>query len=201
MKVNIIKVGVYESNCYVVMDENSKEAIVIDPGDNFQTIKGAIERMDAKVKYILLTHGHADHTSAAREIKEYTKAQVCINKKDYEFMEKKEAMFGEIENLGKVDKFICENDVFKIGDINIKCIETPGHTPGGMSFLIQDLLFTGDTLFSGSIGRTDFPGGDFDQLLDSIKTKIMINDERTMILPGHGIESSIDQEAKYNPFF
>lgn len=201
MKVNIIKVGVYEANCYIVMDENSKEAVVIDPGDNPETIKSAIERMEAKIKYILLTHGHADHTSATKEIKEYTGAQLCINKKDYEFMEKKEAMFGELESFDKVDKFICENDVLKIGDINIKCIETPGHTPGGMSFLIQDLLFTGDTLFTGSIGRTDFPGGDFDQLIDSIRTKLMTNDERTMVLPGHGIESSIDQEAKYNPFF
>ena len=109
-----------------------------------------------------------------------------------------EFIYGNI--AGKVDKYINEGDTFKIGNSEIKCIHTPGHTPGGVCFLVDSMVFTGDTLFASSIGRTDFAGGDFDTIIKSIKDKLMVLPDETTVLPGHGSESSIGREKIHNPF-
>jgi len=196
MKVLIMPVGSYEANCYIIKDETSKEIAVIDPGANSGLLINEIEKLNGNVKYILLTHAHADHTGAVEDLAERFKVPVYINQKDEALIVKGEYMFEKIT----VDGFIKDGDFFNIGDIKIKCIETPGHTPGGVCFYTPGYLFSGDTLFAQSIGRTDFAGGDFDEIIDSIKTKLFSLPEETRVFPGHGPETSIKNEKKYNPF-
>jgi glyoxylase-like metal-dependent hydrolase (beta-lactamase superfamily II) len=198
VKLRKLIVGVYAANCYILSDENAAECAVIDPGGDLNDIVNAIDASRCKVKYILLTHGHADHTGAADQIKSEYKALIGINKLDYEMMQRKDLMYGTI--AGEPDIYFKDNQIFKVGDIRLKVIFTPGHTPGGVSFLAENLVFTGDTLFQGSVGRTDFPGGNFDAIIDSIKSKLMILPDDTKVLPGHGLKSSIGKEKIYNPF-
>lgn len=200
MKITRIPVGAYQANCYIVIDEDTNEALVIDPGDDFEIIKREIDRLNINVKYIFLTHGHADHTSAVKKLKDYLNCSVCINEKDEEFIKNNAYMFGTVEEFGVADTKIKEEDTFNIGNMKLSCIETPGHTLGGMCFLIDNVVFTGDTLFEGSIGRTDFQGGDFNTIIDSIKNKLLVLPEDTVVLPGHGLESNIGKEKRYNPF-
>lgn len=197
MKLKIIPAGIYDANCYIVMDEKTKEALVIDPGGDAPEIIEEIKKMNAKVKYIFLTHGHADHTEAVPDIKSEFKAPICINSKDEQYIKKGENMFG---TFGDADIFLNDGDTYKVGSMNVKCIETPGHTPGGLSFLVDDILFSGDTLFDRSIGRTDFTGGDFDTIIKSIKEKLLTLPDSTIVYPGHGPSTSIINEKKMNHF-
>ncbi|MBU5485546.1 MBL fold metallo-hydrolase [Clostridium sp. MSJ-11] len=200
MKINRLPVGSYAANCYIVMDDKTKETMVIDPGAEASLINNEIKKMGGKVKYIFLTHGHLDHTGAVSELKELTNALVGINEKDEKAIEKGGYVFGDKNKFGRADIHLKDGDEFQIGDIKINCIETPGHSEGGMCFLLKNVVFTGDTLFEGSIGRTDFEGGDFKVLIDSIKNKLLNLPKETVILPGHGGESRIDYEKMYNPF-
>ncbi len=197
MIVKTIIAGVYDENCYIAMDEKTKEAVIMDPGGSFDKIVDAIEKMEAKPKFILLTHGHFDHVGAVSELKEKYNIKSFISEDDEKMIEKKESAFGP---LSKADGYIHDNDVFKIGNIEIKAIKTPGHTPGGMCFLIENSLFSGDTLFRESIGRSDFPGGNFNQLVDGIKTKLMILPDDIVVYPGHNASSTIGHERLNNPF-
>ncbi len=198
MKIKRIPAGVYAANCYIIVDEETKTCVVMDPGGDAEDLIKDIKNTDAEVKYILLTHGHADHTEAAVELKEEFKAPLCISAEDYKMVENSEFMYGNIG--GKIDKYISEGDILNVGTMAIKCIHTPGHTPGGVCFLFEDSVFTGDTLFAGSIGRTDFAGGDFETIIKSIKDKLMILPDEIKVFPGHGPESSIGKERMHNPF-
>lgn len=200
MIIKVIPAGVYAANCYIVMDEHTKETAVIDPGgDADDLIKEAV-KMGCNVKYILITHGHADHTGASAELKEYFHAPVFICEADEKMILEGEFMYGSLTKYGKADGHLKDGDLIKVGSMNMKCIETPGHTPGGVCFVVNDVIFTGDTLFSGSVGRTDFAGGDFDKLIESIKKKLMIYGDNMRVLPGHGPESTIGNERMHNPF-
>jgi hydroxyacylglutathione hydrolase len=200
MVIKRIPAGVYAANCYILMDEISKETAVIDPGGDADDLIKAIKDMGCSVKCILLTHGHADHTGAAAELKEYFSVPVCISEKDERMILNGEFMYGSLTKYGKADSNIKEGDVVKLGNMEVKCIETPGHTPGGVCFVVENTVFTGDTLFLNSIGRTDFAGGDFDTLINSIKLKLMILKDDTKVLPGHGLQSTIKNERLNNPF-
>ncbi|AAO36685.1 MBL fold hydrolase [Clostridium tetani] len=200
MELKRIPVGMYQANCYILMDKKSKEGIIVDPGDEANLILQTVNKMDCKVKYILLTHGHVDHVSAVKEVKDSLKAPVGINEKDEESILKGMDLFGNSQTCGAADIKIKEGDTFKIGDKEIKCIETPGHSLGGMCFLIENIIFTGDTLFEGSIGRTDFYGGNFEILIKNIKEKILTIPEDTLVLPGHGMETTVGKEKISNPF-
>lgn len=199
MQIRTIVTGIYGSNCYIVMDDNSKEAVVVDPGGDVENITKAIDTMEAKVKYILLTHGHLDHTSGVEELKDITKAVVCINKKDDDLITQGEYLFGPLL-VGGADKLLKQGDIIKVSTLEFTCYDTPGHTPGGMCFLIGNCVFTGDTLFAGSIGRTDFAGGDFNTIINSIKSKLLCLPGETIVYPGHGPCSTINNEKKANPF-
>ena len=200
MKIRRIPVGAYAANCYIVMDENTKDGIVIDPGDEYAVIKAQIKKLGVNVKYIFVTHGHADHTEAIAELREFLKVPVCINEKDEHLIMNGGYMFGTPKNCGKADIQIKEGDTFNFGDLELKCIETPGHTLGGMCFIIDNVVFTGDTLFANSVGRTDFQGGDSEAIINSIKNKLLILPEDTRVLPGHGDDTTIKTEKVYNPF-
>ncbi|MBU3191681.1 MBL fold metallo-hydrolase [Clostridium bowmanii] len=199
MEIKKLVTGIYGSNCYIIMDNNTKEAIVLDPGGDVDDIAKAIRAMGALVKYILLTHGHMDHTTGVAQLKNITNAIVCINKKDDDLIIQGEYLFGPLIE-GGADKLISQGDIIKISGLEFTCIDTPGHTPGGMCFLVGNCVFTGDTLFAGSIGRTDFAGGDFNSIITSIKTKLLGLPEGTIVYPGHGPCSTINNERLNNPF-
>lgn len=198
MKIKRIPAGVYAANCYIVIDEETKDCVVMDPGGDEEDLIKAIKKENVQVKYILLTHGHADHTGAALRLKKDFNSPLCISSEDYELISKGAFMYGDIVN--NIDQYIKEGDIFKVGNMDIKCIHTPGHTPGGVCFLIEDSVFTGDTLFAGSIGRTDFQGGNFDAIIKSIKEKLMVLGDEIKVFPGHGPESTIGKERLHNPF-
>lgn len=203
MLIKRIPAGVYAANCYILVDEDSKECAVIDPGGDEEDLISFIDQTGAKVKHILLTHGHADHTGAVGHLSDIYKVSAHIHKNDGEYIQNGEFMFGPLRYKGNnvvLDMDIDENKVFKIGSFDIKCIETPGHTPGGVCFLVDSKLFTGDTLFLRSIGRTDLSGGDFNTLIESINNKLLVLDPGTAVYPGHGPQTSIKYEKDNNPF-
>ena len=145
MLIKTIPVGMYQANCYVVIDEETKDCIIVDPGEEASRIESVIESLDAKPKMILLTHGHFDHVGAVQKLSEKYKIPFYIDKKDEDMIERNVDVFGK---LPKADGYLKDGDMLKFSDnYEIKCLETPGHTPGGLCFLIDNCLFTGDTIF------------------------------------------------------
>lgn len=197
MIIKAIPAGIYGANCYIISDEETKEAVVLDPGGDAPVLINAIEKMGVKLKYILLTHGHIDHVDAVEDLKKKYNVPFYIHEEDEVMMMNGAYVYGK---LSKADGYLTEENKFTFGKYEIKCIHTPGHTPGGVSFLIEDKVFTGDTLFQGSIGRTDFEGGDYNQIISSIVNKIIPLGDAVEIYPGHGPKSSVRFEKTRNPF-
>ena len=200
MQIKRIPAGMYAANCYILIDEENKLGCIVDPGGDEDIITEEIEKSNMQVKFILLTHGHLDHVEAVDSLKQKYNIPVYISGKDKELMKNRQSVFGELWNTTEEDKEINDGDVLELGNLKIKCIETPGHTPGGMCFFVEGVVFTGDTLFYGSIGRTDFPGGNHKELINSIKTKLMTLADDIVVLPGHERESKIKFEREHNPF-
>ncbi|MFR2301725.1 MAG: MBL fold metallo-hydrolase, partial [Clostridium paraputrificum] len=184
-------------NCYIVMDEKTRDAVVLDPGGDGEMLERAIKDMGANVKSILLTHGHMDHVGGVEYLSDKLNVPFYISKIDEEYMEKDNYVFGSIRNA---NGYLEDGNELSFGSLNIKVIATPGHTKGGLCFLIEDKLFTGDTLFQGSIGRTDFIGGSFSEIINSIKTKLLPLGDEIEVYPGHGPKSSIGYEKGYNMY-
>ena len=206
MIIKTFPLGMIRANAYLAIDEKTKEAIVIDIGGDFSVIKKELEDQKAKLKYIFNTHGHFDHIFGEHEAQKYTDSPVFINEYDKvlaENLPKQLEMFGFVDNMQAPTnlKTFKDGDIFKIGEIEIKVIHTPGHTPGSVCFLVENNLFSGDTLFYSSIGRTDFEGGSFSQISDSIKNKLFTLPEETVVFPGHDTKTTIGYEKKYNCYF
>ncbi|MDB2098377.1 MAG: MBL fold metallo-hydrolase [Clostridium sp.] len=197
MIIKAIPAGIYDANCYIVMDEKTKDAVVLDPGGDGEMLERAIKDMGANVKSILLTHGHMDHVGGVEYLSDKLNVPFYISKIDEEYMEKDNYVFGSIRNA---NGYLEDGNELSFGSLNIKVIATPGHTKGGLCFLIEDKLFTGDTLFQGSIGRTDFIGGSFPEIINSIKTKLLPLGDEIEVYPGHGPKSSIGYEKGYNMY-
>lgn len=198
MLVKAIIAGIYDANCYIVMDEETKEAIVLDPGGVEPRIEQTIELLGAKVQYILITHGHIDHVSGVEYLADKYNVPFYITQIDHEYMDKDDYVFGK---LRKPNRYLEDGETLEFGKHKVKVIATPGHTKGGVCFLIDnEMLFTGDTLFQGSIGRTDFLGGDFGELMNSIKTKLLSLDDKVEVYPGHGPMSTIGYEKRNNMY-
>ncbi|AQR95073.1 MULTISPECIES: MBL fold metallo-hydrolase [Clostridium] len=197
MIIKTILAGMYEENCYLVMDEDTKELGIIDPGGHANSIINEINLLEGKPKFILLTHGHLDHVDGVIELVNNLKVPFYINKADEDLMQKDDFVFG---TLPKASGYLSEGDTLTLGKHEIKVIETPGHTPGGICFLIDDNIFTGDTLFQGSVGRSDFPGGNGMQLIKNIKEKLLPLGDGIKVFPGHGPTSNIGYEKRNNPF-
>jgi glyoxylase-like metal-dependent hydrolase (beta-lactamase superfamily II) len=184
-----IVVGPYQSNCYILGCKNTKEGLVIDPGDEVFRIVKTINETGIKIRYILITHGHVDHVGGAADLKKITGAPVYIHPLD-------------IQGLGfHPDGTASEGKDFKLGTYTIRVLHTPGHTPGGVCYHAPGAVFTGDTLFAGSIGRTDFPGGNHQHLIEGVRRKIFSLDGNLRTYPGHGPASTIERERRTNPFF
>ena len=207
MILETIIVGALAVNCYLVGSTATHEAAVIDPGDEPQKILAEIHKKKLKLEYIILTHAHFDHAGAAKKLHEATGAKVLVNEKDALLLKNtaaQAAMFGmHAEPAPAPDRFIKEGDIIKVGEVEMKVIETPGHTPGGISLYIakSGIVFTGDTLFWGSIGRTDLPGGDYNAIIHSLKEKLGRLPDNTKVYPGHGDDTTIGFEKQQNPYF
>lgn len=198
MIIEAIPAGIYDANCYILVEENTKECGIIDPGGDSERLISQIDKLNAKPKFILLTHGHMDHVGGIIDLVKKYNIPFYISKADEEYMEKDDFVFG---TLPKASGYLKENDILKLGDEIIKVLETPGHTKGGLCFLLNnDKVFTGDTLFNGSIGRTDFIGGSMSEIINSIKEKLLPLGDRVDVYPGHGDMTTIEHEKKYNPF-
>lgn len=205
MIIKIIPNGVLSANTYVLIDEISKEAAVIDSGGEFEIVNDELQKHDAKLKYILNTHAHFDHVLGEKEAQDRTGAPVYVHEEDKYLLEnlpKQIALYGygEGEAPSNILTFD-ENTVFKLGDEEIKVIHTPGHTRGSVCFLSGNSLISGDTLFYGSIGRTDLEGGSFAQIKDSIVNKLFILNDNVDVYPGHDTKTTIGYEKKYNSPF
>lgn len=197
MVVESIIAGMYEENCYLLIDDDTKECGIIDPGGNAKKIENEIISKGLKAKFILITHGHADHVDGVEELAKALNIPFYISKTDEEYMLQDNFVYG---TLPKASGYLKEGDTLSLGKHTIKVIETPGHTKGGLCFLVEDLLFTGDTLFQGSVGRTDLIGGDMAEIINSIKTKLLPLGDHIKVFPGHGPSSTIGVEKVRNPY-
>ncbi len=190
MNVKCFKVGYLSTNCYVVSCEESKEAAVIDPGLESEAeskqILDFIKQNGFSIKYIINTHGHPDHISGNAVMKEATGASILIHENH--------------KGRANADQKLRDGDVIHVGNFKLVVLHTPGHTKSGICLLGDNVVFTGDTLFAGSIGRTDFPGGSFQDLIQSIKTKLLPLPDSFKVYPGHESFTTIGSEKKFNPF-
>ncbi|MEL7568017.1 MAG: MBL fold metallo-hydrolase [Dehalobacterium sp.] len=204
MIIQGIQVGMIGTNCYLVACPDTKEAVVIDPGDEAKRIFNLAEKNGFKVSAIVNTHGHWDHVGGNNELKKLTGAPIFIHEQDAKFLTDGKlnlgSMMGKNEVSPLADRILQEGDTVKVGNMELKVIHTPGHTPGGISLVGEKDVFVGDTLFAGSIGRTDLPGGNYGVLISAIKSKLLTLDDEMKVYPGHGPSTTIGREKKKNPF-
>lgn len=197
MKVKMMQVGPIGTNCYILEDEKAHVAAIIDPGDEADRILSVMQEEDASVEYILLTHGHYDHTTAVPELhKAYPQAKIYIHQADANGAGSRLfPLAGQVEGLLAYD----EGDTLTLGSLTIEVLHTPGHSKGSVTLRVEDVLFTGDTLFAGSCGRTDLAGGSYEEILASLK-RLGELEGNFHVLPGHEGTSTLDQERKFNPY-
>ena len=194
MNIKTLPVGQLETNCYVVINEDSLECVVVDPGDESNTILDYLESNKLKCRAILLTHGHYDHVGAVEAVMEETGAMLYINPRDEGY---EPGMSGMKYKMPEGGRYYDEGDSVKVGSLEFKVMATPGHTPGGVCLICEEALFTGDTLFRGSCGRTDLPGGDTETELRSLK-KICALPGDYEVYPGHMDSSTLERERRFN---
>lgn len=205
MIIREMETGPLMVNTYIVGDPNTGDAAVIDPGGDADKIMAQLKKDKLTCVMIVNTHSHFDHAGGNASLKKITKAPLVIHPDEAEslpYLASLGILMGvRAENSPKPDRLVSEGDVLKVGSIEMKVIELPGHSPCGIGLLIDNYAIVGDSLFAGSIGRTDFPGGDFDVLTDNIRRKLFILPDDTVVLPGHGPATTIGREKQYNPFF
>ena len=203
MIIKRLAVGPLETNAYIVGDEETKKAIIVDPGDEPDRILDEVKSHDLQVESVICTHAHFDHIGAAGDIKKETGAKILLHKSDLEAygLAKDQAAFWgySIDDLTGPDDFIDEGDEVSVGNLCFKVMHTPGHSRGGICLHGEGVIIAGDTIFQGSVGRTDFPGGSIEELKTSFR-RIIELPEQTKIYSGHGPETTVGNERKYNFF-
>jgi len=209
MIVKILKLGAFDTNCYVIWDEVSRRTIVIDPAfstvsEGKTTVLKLIQTNNLSVDFIVNTHGHADHTCGNGLVKKATGAPILIHELDAPLLgvsgQEWASLFGIRLTSPPSDKILHEGDKIPIEETTLTVLHTPGHTPGGISLIVENSVFVGDTLFKGSIGRTDFPGGSYEQIIKSLKEKIVVLPDNFVVYPGHGPVTTIGEEKRTNSY-
>jgi glyoxylase-like metal-dependent hydrolase (beta-lactamase superfamily II) len=198
-----MELGDFGSNCYLVGDEDTKEGMIIDPGDDGSSIMKQVKALGLSIKIIVLTHSHIDHVGGLADVKKATGAVIAIHENEAPFLLKQPRLMEFMPPTPPsppADRLLKDGDVIKVGKLKFKVLHTPGHTSGGICLLGDGVVFTGDTLFNFSIGRADFPGSDYDQEMQSIRSKLMTLPDETKVYPGHGPATTIGTERKGNPF-
>jgi glyoxylase-like metal-dependent hydrolase (beta-lactamase superfamily II) len=205
MILEMIVVGDLQTNCYIFGSSLNREVVVIDPGGQGELILSALDRLQARVSSIINTHGHMDHIAGNRQIKDRTAAKIFIHRADAEMLGDAGKNFSSLWDVPltspPADVLLQGGEILPVGDLSLRVVHTPGHSPGGICLVTAGLVFTGDTLFAGSIGRCDFPGASYEQLLASVRNELLALDDDTVIYPGHGPGSTIGAEKRDNPFF
>ncbi len=205
MIVKCLPVGELETNCYIVADEATRVGVLIDPGAEPERILEAVKRANVKISAILVTHGHFDHVGAVASLQEVLNVPLWCSEIDSPWAincAKQGLEFGVrvAKAPAKVDFYLVEGETVCYDPLSFRVMHTPGHTPGGVTLVIGKYAFTGDTLFAGSVGRSDFEGGSHKELMDSIRRKIYSLEDDTIVCPGHGPQSTIGEEKRTNPF-
>ena len=203
--IKALAVGPMMSNCFVLGCERTREAAVIDPGDDTDRILLALADAKLKVRYIINTHGHFDHVGGNKRMKDATGADILVHPYDAPMLDATSSsafsMGLRVENSPPPDRTIDEGDSVAFGDITLNVLHTPGHSPGCICLHTDGVVFVGDTLFAGSIGRTDFPGGDHELLISNVRKKLFVLGDDVRVFTGHGPETTIGRERRFNPFF
>lgn len=206
MRITNLPSGALQANTYLAVDEKTNEGFIVDPGGYNKVLTKEVRDNDVKIKYIILTHGHSDHICGVNEHKaEFPDAKIVAYKDEEAMLENpnlnQSPGFG-VPYSTKADILVSDGDELKVGDVTLKFIHTPGHTEGGMCIYVKEAkaLFSGDTLFRQSIGRTDFPGGSYKEIMDSIRKKLFLLPDNTNVFPGHMGTTSIGFEKENNPF-
>lgn len=202
-------VGMLQTNCYLLGDPETRQAVVIDPGGDGTRIIARMERLNLTLAAIINTHGHFDHVLDSWTLRERLGGEIYMHEKDKSLLQDRMVGLGAFVRAGveppkgDIDRSIQDGDILRFGSIVLRVLETPGHTPGHVSLYFQeaDMIFVGDTLFAGSIGRTDFPGGSYDTLIRSVEEKIFPLPGHTVVYTGHGPETTVEREKRTNPFF
>ena len=204
MIIKEMAVGPMMANCFIVGCDETKEAVVIDPGDDTDRILLALAGLALKVKYIINTHGHFDHVGGNRKMKAATGADILIHPLDAHMLgtlaSTATAWGLSADDSPPPDRTVVDGDRIDFGTLTLTVIHTPGHSPGGIALYTDGNVFVGDTLFAGSIGRTDFPGGDYGTLISSIRNKLFVLGDDVRVFTGHGPETTIGRERQFNPF-
>lgn len=208
MKIDRLVLGEFETNCYILRSsELTTDCLIIDTGLDVHPLLEFLDKNKLKPVAVILTHGHIDHITGVGGLRErYPSIEVYIHKNDAELLTDEVAnlsfMAGESFSTSEADHLVEEPDVIEEAGIQLRVIHSPGHTPGGICLYSQKdgIVFVGDTLFADSVGRTDFPGGDMRQLIESVKEKLLILPDETVVYPGHGPQTTIGREKKNNPF-
>ena len=204
MIIEKLTVGPLAVNCYLVGEEAGGAGMIIDPGAEPKTILNRVNALRLDIESIVLTHAHFDHIGALREVKETTRAEVALHADDAQSLQLGNPLgfdFGfSFSPPPAPDRLLKDGDSLDSGCLRFLVLHTPGHTPGGICLLGEGIVFTGDTLFYSGIGRTDLPGGNSNELMESISARLMVLPDNTTVYPGHGPESTIGQERRNNPF-
>ena len=204
MLYEVVVVGALETNCYLVSCSETHECAIVDPGAEADKIFASIAEKSLKPVFILNTHGHVDHIGANRDMKEKFNIPLCIHSLDSPMLGNEQQseldFFLQTKSSPPADSFFKEGDRIKIGNWILRVLHTPGHSPGSVSFIGDNFIFSGDTLFCRGVGRTDLPGGNWEEMENSLKNKILTMPDEMVVLPGHGPLTSVGQEKSSNPF-
>ena len=206
MKIKALTVGPIMENCYILYDENTLEGIIVDPGDDATDILSVVNSLKLTIKYIVDTHGHADHIGANEELHAKLNAKLAIHPADEPMLTDPQLNLSDCGYMGRkiispvADVLLHEGDIISFGSCNLKVVHTPGHTPGGICLVGEGVVISGDSLFAGSIGRTDFSNGSMHDLIENLKAKILTLDSSYKVYPGHGGATTIGYERRANPY-